>query len=137
MGLSLYAPWQQHLMLWTDGLRVLIDSPGKPNSDITLTGNGVVDIKPAALDSGPYGGIVLWQDKNNLNPATIVGTDNFSGFEGTVYIPAVSVDVGGTSDSFGFSQLIVDKLWVHGTGTININYDGRFPAPGTAIFLVE
>jgi Flp pilus assembly protein TadG len=121
-----------------DGIMIyVIDSPGQPVGDITLTGNGTIDITPTPLDSGPYGGIVLWQSADNTNTANIVGTDNFAGFDGTVYIPSATLDVEGTSDSFGFSQLIVDSIWVHGTGTMNINYDGRFPAPGTRVFLVK
>jgi len=118
-------------------LYIIDDIPGQPTSQITLTGNGIIDLTPAPLDSGLYGGILLWQDADNTNTATVVGTDNFTGFEGTVYIPSAQLDVAGTSDNFGFNQLIVDKIWVHGSGTMTINYDGRFPAPGTAVFLVE
>jgi hypothetical protein len=124
--------------LFGDGVMLyLIDSPSKPSGQITLTGNGIIDLTPTPLNSGLYGGMVLWQDADNTNTATMVGTDEFTGFEGTVYIPKALVDIGGTSDNFGFSQLIVDKIWVHGTGTIKINYDGRFPSPGTSPFLVE
>lgn len=118
-------------------LLYVIDSPGKPASSINLVGNGAIDLTPAPLNESLYGGLVLWQDAANTNDANIVGTDQFAGIDGTVYIPSGFLDLGGTSDSFGISQLIVNSIRVHGTGTINVNYDGRFPAVGTDVFLVK
>jgi hypothetical protein len=51
-------------------------------------------------------------------------------------IPATLIEIGGTGDGFG-NQLITDRIWVHGTGDITLEYDGRFPAPGNTVFLVE
>lgn len=115
----------------------VIDSFGKSASEISLTGNGIIDLKPAPLDEGDYGGILLWQDVNNTNDVTIRGTENFSGLDGTVYIPGAHLDVAGTSDSFSFAQLIVNTIQVGGTGTVFIDYDGRYPAPGRRVFLVR
>ncbi len=35
------------------------------------------------------------------------------------------------------SRLIANTIEVAGDGIITINYDGRFPAPGNRVFLVE
>jgi len=104
---------------------------------VKLTGNGAVHITPTAVDSGPYGGILIWQAKGNAATADITGTDQFEGLAGTVYFPSAHVDVTGTSDSFGIRQLISDTVGISGNGTVTINYDGRNPAPGTKGFLVK
>jgi len=106
-------------------------------SRVKLTGNGIVDITPIPLEVEPYGGIAFWQARNNPSQADIRGTDQFTGIDGTLYFPDARVDITGTSDSFGIAQLICDSIEISGVGTLTINYDGRFPAPGTSIFLVE
>ena len=85
----------------------------------------------------PYGGIAIWQDKENTNEGEIIGTDQFTGLDGTLYFPKARLDVAGTSDNFSIRQLIVDSLEVSGTGTFHIDYDGRNPAPGCKVWLVE
>lgn len=106
-------------------------------SNVNLTGNGNVDITPLPLDEGPYGGIAIWQSAENDNEATIRGTDQFQGIDGTLYFPKAHVDIVGTSDSFGIAQLICDTVGISGTGNLTIHYDGRFKAPGTSVYLVE
>ncbi len=106
-------------------------------SDVKLTGNGVIDITPMPLDYPPYGGIAIWQSAENTSAADIQGTDQFDGIDGTLYFPTARVDIAGTSDSFGFSQLIAGSVEVSGSGAIIVNYDGRYPAPGIRVFLVE
>jgi len=122
--------------LYGDGVMFYIVGSGH----VKLTGNGVIEITPEPIDEGgPYGGIVIWQSADNPTPAAadITGTDQFGGIDGTLYFPTAHVDVTGTSDSFGIRQLICYTLRVTGNGTVTINYDGRFPAPGTNVFLVE
>ena len=106
-------------------------------SDVKLTGNGIIDITPMPLEFPPYGGIAIWQSAENTNEANIIGTDQFGGIDGTLYFPTAQLDIAGTSDSFGISQLIVDSVEISGSGTMNINYDGRFPAPGNKVYLVK
>ncbi|MHC4294240.1 MAG: pilus assembly protein TadG-related protein [Planctomycetota bacterium] len=103
-------------------------------SEVKLTGDGILRV--SAMEGGPYKGIAFWQARDNPNLATIVGTDN-SGIYGTLYFPAARVNIGGTSDSFSITQLICDSAEISGTGTMTIDYDGRFPAPVTSPFLVE
>ena len=119
--------------LYGEGVMLYIVGTGY----VKLSGNGVVDIGPSAVDSGPYGGILIWQARGNSAVADITGTDQFGGMDGTLYFPAAHVDVTGTSDSFGIRQLISDTVGIYGSGTVTINYDGRSPAPGTKGFLVE
>lgn len=104
-------------------------------SHVKLVGNGEVQIS-AMEEAEPYTGIAIWQARDNTNEADIVGTDQFD-LDGTLYFPVAPVNIGGTSDSFSITQLIVDSLEISGSGTLFIDYDGRFPAPGTRVFLVE
>jgi len=94
----------------------------KPSS-VKLTGNGIVDITPIPMEVEPYGGIAIWQARDNPNQADLRGTDQFTGIDGTLYLPVARVDLTGTSDSFGVAQLICDSIEISGTGTLAINYD--------------
>ncbi len=102
---------------------------------VKLTGNGIVTI--TAYESEPYEGMAIWQEAGNTTEAQIVGTEQFTGIDGTLYLPDAHIDLGGTSDNFAIRQMIVDSIKIHGTGAMTINYDGRNYAPGTQVFLVE
>ena len=106
-------------------------------SFVNLTGNGVMRITPMPIEQDPYGGIAIWQASDNTNGASLRGTNEFEGIDGTVYFPTAHVDITGTSDSFGIRQLISNTVNITGAGTLEITYDGRFPAPGSAAFLVN
>jgi hypothetical protein len=56
--------------------------------------------------------------------------------DGTLYFPVAPLELGGTGISLG-TQLIAWTTHVHGTGTFTIAYDGRFPAAGAKVFLVQ
>lgn len=101
---------------------------------VFLAGNGIIDITPSSDEDDIYWGISIWQSRDNQNPATILGGANMN-LEGTLYFPVAPLELGGTGIAVG-NQLIAWDLWIHGTGTFNINYDGRYPAPGTKVFLV-
>lgn len=117
-------------------LYIVDTTPGDSNpSHVNLSGNGVVEF--TAIEEEPYTGMVIWQARENTNRAMIRGTDQFGVIDGTLYFRDAHVDVVGTSDSFGIAQLICDTVGISGSGRMTINYDGRFPAPGTRIFLVE
>ncbi|MHC4754790.1 MAG: pilus assembly protein TadG-related protein [Planctomycetota bacterium] len=124
-----------------------------------VTGDGVVDIAgsgsiniteldpnttefcdpafdyPEGFDIGDYEGMAIFQARDNYNDARILGT-SLMDLEGTLYFPKNHLELGGTGDGFG-NQLIADTIWVHGTGDITINYDGRNKAPGSKSYLVE
>ena len=112
---------------------------------VYLGGNGIIDIRPSGWDAtppstevcelAPYCGISIFQARDNVNPATIIGTGTMN-LEGTYYFPRAPLEVGGTGISLG-NQLISWSLWMHGRGTFTVQYDGRFPAPGTKVFLVQ
>lgn len=92
---------------------------------------------PEGLDSdiNYYEGMSIFQERGNNNEARIIGT-GLMDLTGTLYFPTNHVEIGGTGDGFG-NQLIAWSMYVHGTGDITINYDGRNPAPANRAFLVE
>jgi hypothetical protein len=124
-----------------------------------VTGDGVVDIAgsgsiniteldpnttefcepgfnyPEGFDIGDYEGMAIFQARDNYNDARILGT-SLMDLTGTLYFPSNFLELGGTGDGFG-NQLIADRIWVHGTGEITINYDGRNSSPGNRSYLVE
>jgi Flp pilus assembly protein TadG len=102
---------------------------------VTLNGTGVQIIIPADIDTGgQYGGISIFQARDNTTPAVINGTSDMI-LQGTYYFPVAHLTLGGTGIAVG-NQLISWQLEVAGTGEWTINYDGRNPAPGIEVFLV-
>jgi len=92
-----------------------------PTGSITMTGNGTVSLTP--MTSGPYQGIILFQDPSNSSSDKMAGNGNMS-ISGTIYAPAASLeDTGnGTTDVFG-SQIIANSLSLKGNGTVNVAFD--------------
>jgi len=125
------------------------------NGQVDLTGTGDLRITPPEKpqEDGPapdfcdpnyaypagmdwtYEGLSIFQDRQNTNEARIIGTSNLD-LNGTLYFPSNHVELGGTGFQAG-NQLIAWTVEVHGTGEININYDGRNPAVGYMSYLVE
>ena len=54
---------------------------------------------------------------------------------GTYYFPFALLEIAGDSFALG-NQVIAWNVWMHGTATYEINYDGRFQLPGHDVFLV-
>lgn len=115
----------------------VIDSTPWDNkhSTVNLVGNAYTDITPSDDENDPYWGISIFQARDNTNEATIIGTSDMN-LDGTLYFPVAPLELGGTGISLG-TQLIAWTTHVHGTGTFTIAYDGRFPATGAKVFLVQ
>lgn len=102
---------------------------------VFLGGNGLITITPSSDETDPYWGISIFQARDNTNPAKITGTNDMN-LEGTYYFPMAPLEIGGTGIALG-NQVIAWTTAIHGTGEFTIAYDGRFPVPGTRVFLVE
>ena len=99
------------------------------------------------MTSGLYEGIIIAQDKLDLEGATVYGGPGFN-LEGTMYFPQHVVDqsnaqaktfalsVGGTGAAFN-NQIIADSIYIPGNSNVTVNYDGRNPAPVSRAYLVE
>jgi Flp pilus assembly protein TadG len=80
-------------------------------------------------------GIAIWQDRNDLNYGRMLG-NSASSITGAVYCGYNAMEVGGASTHMG-NQLIAGALWLHGTVSLGIAYDGRNSIAGYKSFLVE
>jgi hypothetical protein len=102
------------------GTNVMLYVTG-PKAAITLDGNGAVTLTP--MTSGPYQGIMFFQDRSDTNGAALTGNGNLN-IEGTIYTPSASLTAvgNGTTDVFG-SQIIANTLTVKGNGTVNVDFD--------------
>jgi hypothetical protein len=104
------------------------------NGHVELTSRG--DTSPDdEIGTEGEDGVVIWQDINNHNQATIIGTPN-SWLKGTIYFPDNPAQVGGGSDELG-SQIIAGALQVNGNVNLSIAYDGRNMIVARKSILVE
>jgi hypothetical protein len=114
------------------GTNVMVYVTG-PSAAISLTGTGTVSLTP--MTTGPYAGVVLFQDRSDTNGGTLDGSGNLS-ITGTIYAPAAGLSLraalGDTTDVFG-SQIIASTLTLSGRGTVNVDYN----APMREVGLVE
>lgn len=101
----------------------------------TVDLNGTGDIVVTPMESGVYQGVSIFQARDNFNASEIRGTARME-LEGALYFPQNHISIGGTGDGFG-NQLIADTIEIFGNGEKTIVYDGRFPAAGNEVFLVE
>jgi len=114
-----------------NGVMFYITGDGK----VDMQGNGIVEINTESeIESGPFTGIAIYQDRDNRNDATIHGTGNLD-IVGTIYFPRNHALITGTGDGFG-TQLISNTIEISGHGDIQINYDGRNPFPANKSLLV-
>jgi Putative Flp pilus-assembly TadE/G-like len=105
------------------------DSPTCPTGpcqrDITFSTKSTIDLGPIA--TGPYRGILIWNDGNGSNPSAIVnllgGTSLNIG--GTLYSPKglVKVDGGGAAAGNAAIQIIAWHFDVGGNAGLDMPYD--------------
>jgi hypothetical protein len=85
--------------------------------------------KAKALDSGPYKGILLWQDGKGCQPDASVslGGNGDVVIAGTIYAPKATVTVNGGATGTGSASIqIISNQWVlSGGATLTMPYDPR------------
>jgi hypothetical protein len=94
--------------------------------EINLTGQGSVEMW--GLDSGPWRGLLIWQDGDGSNPTAQVkiaggGALNLAG---TIYAPSANVKIDGNGDAEGtrLAVQIISWTWdVGGRGDLYMPYD--------------
>jgi hypothetical protein len=142
----------------TGGLMIDNVPASSANSEqIQITGNasGTVNLSP--LTSGPYAGMMLWQDRTSSVPVLVEGNGSFT-IQGTFYAADALMNINGNGktitgrlsgsyvDSSGNvvqgasrigSQYIVNNLSLGGNGGISIKYSGPDMARTRIITLVE
>jgi roadblock/LC7 domain-containing protein len=115
------------------GSNVMIYSAG--TGSISLTGSGSMSLSPPT--SGIYKGITLFQERTSTKQISITGQGNML-MSGTFYAARAKVSItgqGGYTNTIG-SQWIAYQLYVTGSGSFTVNYNGQ-TTPVRGIQLVE
>jgi Flp pilus assembly protein TadG len=115
------------------GSNVMLYSAGTGN--ISLTGSGSMSLSPPT--SGTYKGVTLFQERSSNKQINITGQGNMV-MSGTFYAAAAKVSItgqGGYNNTIG-SQWIAYQLYVTGSGSFTVNYNGK-ATPVRIIQLVE
>jgi Flp pilus assembly protein TadG len=78
----------------------------------------------SAPNSGPYEGILFFNDRTITGKgSTITGSSN-TVFQGTLYFPTTALAYGGGSTSSAYNFIVADTLSVQGSATLNAEYSG-------------
>jgi Flp pilus assembly protein TadG len=108
-------------------------SSGGTYGAISLSGNGSFNL--AAATSGPYKGLLFFQDRANPQTMTLSGNGAIGGVQGTIYGPSMPVSVTGTGSMS--AQFIVDSAAISGNGSLVVQYDPSEVYGTPAMSLVE
>jgi Putative Flp pilus-assembly TadE/G-like len=100
-------------------------TPPQTQGNVTLSTQSSIDLRPIA--TGPYRGIVLWNDGNSNNPSAevdLLGGTNLN-IGGTIYSPKglVKVDGGGSAAGTAAIQIIAWNFDVGGNAGLDMPYD--------------
>jgi len=114
------------------------DNPATHTGQATLDFTAQSTLKLHAIDSGPYQGILVWNDGKGSNPTAPVtlGGQTTLDLTGTIYSPKglVTLDGGSGVGSSASVQVIAWQFDVGGTSTLDMPYDPtqlyQFPVKG-------
>lgn len=89
---------------------------------VLLAGNGAVELR--APTSGPYAGILFYQDRQCSNVLSIVGNGSLTSIAGTIYAPAAEVKLAGNGNaSLALdAQIIGNTVRWSGNGDLRLTY---------------
>ena len=111
--------------------------PSYPYGPIILGGSNTTNL--SAPTSGPYAGILFFQDRSipiGSSGSKITGAAG-STFDGTIYFSTTSIEYGGNSTSGGYTIIVADTVKIDGGSTVNDNYSslsGGSPIKSTALY---
>jgi Flp pilus assembly protein TadG len=98
---------------------------------VQITGNPTINL--SAPSSGTYQGILMWQDKNDLNVGPSPQGPTLSGnsgsqFNGILYFPSDQLTFGGNGVGFGVGVVVSDSLALQGSPIVS--FSGVTGVPG-------
>jgi hypothetical protein len=122
----------------TSGGVMLYNCPSNTSNSqgVSIAGNASGTVNLSALTSGPYAGILFWQDRSSAVGMSITGNGNFT-LSGTLYAANANLALGGSGTAYIGSQYISRTLSINGGGTVNINYSDAGTARVRIVRLVE
>jgi len=96
-----------------------------------ITGTGTIDL--TAPDSGPYEGMLFWNDPNapNRNPDSNITGTSTSRFEGAMYFPSTQINYSGTSTAADWTMIVGNTISIVGTTTVTGDYNASTISPPT------
>jgi hypothetical protein len=97
----------------------------------TIGGGSKMDVTLSPMTTGPYAGILMYQDPNDLS-APSLGGDDQSNFTGALYFPSVTVTWYGDAKDSTVGMIISAALAFSGNPTINITGDAGL-GPGVTL----
>ncbi len=112
-----------------DGVTFYIDE-----GQVTLTGTS--DTQLTAPDSGPYEGIVIFQNRTLTTTVNMSGDAIADGW-GAVYAAGAQIRLVGNTDSTSLHQFISDTFLMDGNSTITIDFFSDFLVAVPVMSLVE
>ena len=99
---------------------------------INATGGGnKLDIQLSPPTSGPYAGVLFYQDPSDT-AAPSLGGDNNSFFKGILYFPSVQLTFFGNNVSYATGIVVADAIALSGNPTVNLQGTAGLP-PGVTI----
>lgn len=122
----------------TSGGMMIYNAPssGANSQGVNITGNSSGSVAMSALTSGPYAGILLFQNRTATQTMSVAGNGSFD-LTGTFYAANALLNVTGNGTATIGSQYISRTLNLGGSGNIRINYSEDGTARTRDIFLVE
>jgi hypothetical protein len=109
-----------------------------PSGNMNMGGSGNSNLSLIAPSTGPFANVAIYQEPADTNPVNMEGTP-VSGLTGIIYLPTAMLELGGNSTTQNLTtDLIVNKLFVFGSATVNISDDSvTHNTPLHTIALVE
>ena len=109
-----------------------------PGGSLGGSGNGNTTLNLTAPSTGPYHGILIYQDRSNTNPVQLNG-NSIANLTGIIYIPSAEFDLTGSTNVNLMSDLIVGSFHDNVNATVNISDYSRTVTnpPLTSVALVE
>jgi hypothetical protein len=117
------------------GTGVMIYNNPASNSDkISLEGSGVINLSPPT--TGPYQGVLLFQNRTSTTPMEVNGGGG-SSMSGVFYAAAANLTVSGNGGASVGSQYISYDLTLQGNGNFSVDWTPNTTPGIRQIFLVE
>ncbi len=122
----------------TSGGVMIYNAPSgtQASQGIEITGNSAGSVYLSGLTSGPYAGILFFQDRTSPVAMSVSGSGSFN-LIGTFYCANALLQVSGQGDATIGSQYISRTLSLSGGGNVKIDYSDEGTARVREVRLVE
>ena len=107
-------------------------------SDINIT--GTVRLNLSAPTTGPYAGVLFWNDRDapNQNPGSKIGGTSDSVMVGALYFPSTNLEYSGTSSVASWTQIVANTISITGNAVVQSDFKSSgVPPPTRLATLVE